>query len=131
MTTRRPEIILEGSDDGTAWRAYEFRYKPGELRRRPEFVAPHQPRLDWQMWFAALRDFQSEPWFLPFCERLLQGSPSVVALLARNPFPANPPRYLRAWAYDYKFTLSAQRRESGAWWRRELLGPYCPALMLE
>src|SRR5258705_2867534 len=59
MTTERPEIILEGSADGHTWVPYEFRYKPGRLDRRPAFVAPHQPRLDWQLWFAALEDPRS------------------------------------------------------------------------
>lgn len=130
MTTSRPEIILEGSEDGTTWLAYEFRDKPGDPSRRPRFIAPHQPRLDWQMWFAALSDYRRETWFLDFCARLLQGSPTVVALLRHNPFPQAPPRYLRALVYDYRFTDPATRRAEGAWWRRELKGTYCPTLSL-
>ena len=128
MTTVRHEIVVEGSDDGTEWRAYEFTDKPGDLRRRPRFIAPHQPRLDWQMWFAALGSVRQNPWFLRLCERLLEGSPAVLALLARNPFPASPPRYLRCLLYDYRFTEAAARRADGAWWRRELRGRYCPTL---
>ena len=131
MTTERPEIILEGSDDGRTWRTYEFRWKPGDPKRRPEFVAPHQPRLDWQMWFAALSDFRREPWFLSFCQRLLEGSKPVTALLAFDPFPKAPPRFLRAVVYDYRFTDAAERRRGGAWWRREPKGLYCPVLALE
>jgi hypothetical protein len=131
MTTRRPEIEIEGSDDGVTWKAYRFRWKPGPLDRRPEFVAPHQPRLDWQMWFAALADFQQEPWFLSFCQRLLEGSPPVLALLDENPFPRAPPRFVRATLYEYHFTDSTTRRATGAWWRRERLGPYGPALALQ
>ena len=130
MTTSRPEIILEGSRDGTTWSAYEFRYKPGELTRRPAFVAPHQPRLDWQMWFAALSRYQDQPWFLALCERLLQGSPSVLALFARNPFPDGPPRYLRAVVYEYHLTDGPTRRAHGTWWRRDVKGLYCPVLAL-
>ena len=134
MTTTRPEIVIEGSDDGQTWLPYEFKYKPGDPMRRPTFVAPHQPRLDWQMWFEALRVMRprSEPsqWFLNFCVRLLQGQREILALLKTNPFPNAPPRYLRANVYDYHFTDFATRRETGAWWRRTLLGPYCPVLSL-
>ncbi|HEY6931577.1 MAG TPA: lipase maturation factor family protein, partial [Thermoanaerobaculia bacterium] len=128
MTTSRPEIILEGSDDGAEWKAYEFRWKPGDVTRRPRFVAPHQPRLDWQMWFAALGNYSENPWFLALCGRLLQGKPDVTGLLAVNPFPNGPPRYLRAVVYEYRFTDSAARRATGAWWTREPKGLYLPVL---
>ena len=131
MTTSRPEIILSGSTDGVTWRDYAFRFKPGDLNRRPAFVTPHMPRLDWQMWFAALSDFRREPWFLMFCKRLLEGSRPVLAMLERNPFPDGPPRYVRAVVYDYHFTDAATRRATGAWWRREERGLYCPVLTLE
>jgi hypothetical protein len=130
MTTERREIIVEGSDDGVNWRPYEFKYKPGDVDRRPAFVAPHQPRLDWQMWFAALGDYQENPWFNNFCVRLLQGSPQVAASLAKNPFPDHPPRYLRAGLYDYQFTNFAKRRATGAWWKREFIGLYLPPVSL-
>jgi predicted DCC family thiol-disulfide oxidoreductase YuxK len=130
MTTSRPEIIVEGSNDGVTWLEYEFKYKPGDLKRRPKFVAPHQPRLDWQMWFAALSDYRRNPWFVNFCVRLLQGSPEVQGLLKRNPFPNAPPRYIRAVVYDYHFTDFDTRRKAGAWWRRELKGDYLPAISL-
>lgn len=130
MTTERPEIIVEGSADGSAWRAYEFRYKPGDPAGRPRFVAPHQPRLDWQMWFAALDTYQEQPWFLRFCQRLLEGEPRVLALLKTNPFPGSPPRYVRATVYDYHFSDPALRRAQKVWWRRELKGRYCPTLSL-
>ena len=130
MTTSRPEIIVEGSNDGQTWLAYEFKYKPGDLKRRPRFVAPHQPRLDWQMWFAALGSYRDNPWFMNCCYRLLQGSPVVLAELERNPFPQEPPRYIRASLYEYHFTDFATRRAEGAWWRREFKGYYCPVLSL-
>src|ERR1035441_6529140 len=82
--TSRSEIIIEGSDDGVAWRAYEFKYKPGDVKRRPRFVEPHQPRLDWQMWFAALGTYRQNPWLINCSVRLLQGSPRVLALFERN-----------------------------------------------
>jgi predicted DCC family thiol-disulfide oxidoreductase YuxK len=130
MTTERPEIIVEGSADGALWLPYEFRYKPGDVFRAPGFVAPHQPRLDWQMWFAALSDYRQQPWFLSFCERLLQGSRPVLGLLRDNPFPEAPPRFLRAVVTVYRFTDPPTRRRTGAWWRREARGLYCPVLTL-
>jgi predicted DCC family thiol-disulfide oxidoreductase YuxK len=130
MTTTCNEIIVEGSDDGTNWLAYEFKYKLGDVNRRPAFVEPFQPRLDWQMWFAALSDYQQNPWFENFCIRLLQGSPDVLALLEKNPFPKHPPRYIRAELYEYRFTNFAERRATGAWWKRELIGEYLPPVSL-
>jgi hypothetical protein len=131
MTTSRPEIVMEGSSDGVTWKAYEFRWKPGDLQRRPRFVAPHQPRLDWQMWFAALGGPSEQPWFFPFCARLLEGDPAVTRLLATNPFPKAPPYYLRAVLYDYRFTTAAEHRATGAWWAREEKGLYAPVLSRE
>src|SRR6266571_3627167 len=131
MTTSRPEIVVEGSNDGEHWLAYEFKWKPGDVRRRPGFVAPHQPRLDWQMWFAALGNYEENRWFMEFLIRLLQGSRPVLGLVAHNPFPEAPPRYARALVYDYHFTDLATRRSDSAWWRREYKGPYCPVVSLE
>jgi predicted DCC family thiol-disulfide oxidoreductase YuxK len=130
MTKSRPEIIIEGSDDGVRWREYEFKYKPGDLKQHPRFVEPHQPRLDWQMWFAALSDYQHNPWLVNFCARILQGSPEVMHLLKGNPFPKAPPRYIRAVVYDYHFTTIAVRRQTRAWWRRTRKGDYLPMLSL-
>jgi hypothetical protein len=113
------------------WSAYQFRFKPGDPGRRPGFVAPHQPRLDWQMWFAAISGFRSEFWFAKLCERLLQGSRPVLGLLRTNPFPGAPPRYLRALVDRYHFTSAAERRRTGAWWRAEALGFYAPVMTLE
>ncbi len=130
MTTSRPEIVIEGSNDGDFWEPYEFKYKPGDLRRRPVFVAPYQPRLDWQMWFAALGRFQENPWFENLMIRLLQGAPEVLSLLAGNPFPDHPPRFIRASLYKYRFTSIEERARTGNWWRRQFLGPYFPARSL-
>jgi len=127
MTTERPEIIVEGSRDGSEWKAYEFRWKPGDLIRMPPIIAPHQPRLDWQMWFAALGDVRGNDWLVSFLVRLLQGSPEVVALLGANPFPGAPPRFVRAILYDYHFTAIGSR---DGWWRREKKGTYCPPISL-
>ncbi len=130
MTTDRREIVVEGSSDGVNWRPYAFKYKPGDADRRPAFVAPHQPRLDWQMWFAALGDYRENPWLVNFCQRLLQGSPEVLALLGKNPFPDHPPRFVRAELYDYHFTTPPERRATGAWWKREFIGEYLPPISL-
>ncbi len=130
MTTPRPEIIVEGSNDGVVWLPYEFKWKPGDLKRPPAFVQPHQPRLDWQMWFAALGSYRSNPWFINFLARLLQGAPRVLALLEKNPFPDKPPRYVRAILYEYHFTDSATRARTGEWWRRDPKGLYCPELSM-
>jgi hypothetical protein len=131
MTAKRPEIIVEGSDDGLLWYPYEFKWKPGDLKRGSGFVQPHQPRLDWQMWFAALGTYRGNPWFIHFLVRLLQGSPEVLALLEKNPFPDQPPRYVRAVLYEYHFTDFETRRKEGTWWRRERKGLYCPEISLE
>ena len=124
MTTERPEIIVEGSDDGKDWQAYKFRYKPDDLSKRPTFVVPYQPRLDWQMWFAALGDVRQNPWFVNFCIRLLQGSRPVINLLKENPFPQKPPKFVRALLYDYEFTNFKEKRDSGDWWKRKFVGQY-------
>ena len=130
MTTERLEIVVEGSDDGQVWRAYRFRYKAGDLERAPAFVQPHMPRLDWQMWFAALRPWRQSSFFAPFAERLLQGSPAVLSLLEHNPFPTVPPRFVRARLYAYRFAGWDERR-LGLWWSRREMGPYCPSLSLK
>ena len=130
MTTSRPEIIVQGSNDGDTWLDYEFKFKPGDLRRAPRWVEPFQPRLDWQMWFAALSNYQSTPWFSNLMVRLLQDSPDVVGLLAKNPFAGNPPKYIRAVVFDYSFTDFATRRATGDWWARMPRGSYFPATSL-
>ncbi|MBI3550612.1 MAG: lipase maturation factor family protein [Elusimicrobia bacterium] len=130
MTTVRNEIVIEGSDDGKSWKPYEFKWKPGDVRRKPAFVAPHQPRLDWQMWFAVLGSYQQNPWLIHTMARLLQNSKPVAALLAGNPFRDVPPVMMRAVVYRYRFTDAETRAKSGAWWQRELQGLYCPVISL-
>ena len=131
MTTRRPEIVIEGSANGVDWLEYEFPYKPGDPRRAPQFVAPHQPRVDWQLWFAALSDIERQAWYLSLCKRLLEGSPPVLSLLDRNPFPQAPPRYLRSIIYEYRYTDPPVRKATGVWWLREARSLYGPILTLE
>jgi lipase maturation factor 1 len=131
MTKDRGEIVLEGSADGIEWLPYEFKWKPGDVKRPPGWCAPHQPRLDWQMWFAALGTPRENPWFVALTFRLLQGSHDVNGLLVNNPFPDKPPHYIRAMFYRYRFTTMDELRQTGAWWKREELREYLPALSLE
>lgn len=130
MTTRRPEVVIEGSLDGSRWEPFVFRCKPGDPARPPVRVAPHQPRLDWQMWFEALGGFGRSGWFPAFLARLLEGSPPVRRLLASAPFGGRPPRFVRAVRYDYRFSTAAERRATGRWWRRERAGSHGPAFRL-
>ena len=128
MTTERDEVILEGSDDGRTWREYEFRWKPGDPDRSwPRWVAPHMPRLDWQMWFAALSRVERQPWVEALMQRLLEGEPTVLALLGTNPFPDHPPRLVRATRWSYRFSTPEERAATGRVWERTRIGPYAPA----
>jgi hypothetical protein len=123
MTTTRGEIVIQGSDDQTNWREYSFKYKPGELHRGLPLVAPYQPRLDWQMWFAALGNYEENNWVGGLMYRLMTGEPAVIGLMNPPPF-AKPPRYLRALLYDYQFTTPAERARTGAVWQRQSLGTW-------
>ncbi|XP_069132099.1 lipase maturation factor 2-like isoform X1 [Argopecten irradians] len=119
----RPEVVVEGSDSLEGdWQEYEFMYKPGNLSRTPPVVAPHQPRLDWQMWFAALGSYQHNTWFVNMAYRLLQGQPEVLQLLQHNPFPGQPPKYIRATLYHYHYT----QNNGQEWWVREKKNEYFP-----
>jgi hypothetical protein len=131
MTTSRPEIILEGSNDGQTWKEYSFPYKPGPVNRGLPVVAPLQPRLDWQLWFAALSgSYQQDPWTVNLVVRLLQGEPSVLRLLDPPPF-STPPKYIRASLYDYWFTTFEERRKTGAIWNRRFERSYIPPVSLD
>ncbi|UCC55740.1 MAG: lipase maturation factor family protein [Gammaproteobacteria bacterium] len=133
ITTQRPEIVMEGSVDGVHWQAYRFRHKPGDPEQLPAVVIPHQPRLDWQMWFAALSPpFTRTSYFMHgFMQRLLEGSPDVLALLEYNPFPEQPPEYVRARLELYRFASPAERSASGNWWVNRPAGMYLPPATLE
>jgi len=128
MTTTRPEILIEGTRDGRHWIPYEFRYKPGDPRRVPGWNTPHQPRLDWQMWFAALGSAPENPWFTNLLLRLLEGAPEVLALLEANPFPEGPPVQVRARRYDYRYATPAARAAQDVFWVRRELDVYFPPL---
>src|SRR5438874_4314779 len=128
MTKDRGEVVIEGSADGINWAPYEFKWKPADVKRAPGWCAPHQPRLDWKMWFAALETPEQNPWLIGLIVRLLEGSRDVTALLAHNPFPDKPPNYIRAMFYRYRFTNSEEHRQTGAWWKRQELREYLPTI---
>lgn len=124
MTTKRPELIIQGSSEGQEWQTYQFPYKPDSPGDRPRQVAPHQPRVDWQLWFSALAANRSPPknpryqrWLINLVVRLLQGEEAVTGLLEENPFPNRPPTYIRILIYDYRFSSFDRLRKTGEWWR--------------
>jgi hypothetical protein len=127
MTRGRYEIEFQGSNDGENWLAYKFRFKPQNPYEAPRVYAPYQPRFDWNLWFASLGHWRSNPIVPRTEERLLEGSPDVLALFAGNPFP-QPPRQIRVLLWQYWFTSMQEKREHGLWWRRQLLGNYAPTL---
>lgn len=131
MTTQRNEIIVQGSNDGLHWSDYEFKYKPGKLDTDLGWNIPHQPRLDWQMWFAALSRSRNETWFGNFMLRLLQSSPQVLSLLKHNPFPDQAPFYIRAMIYRYRFTDWNQRQHNGTIWDRQHGHVFWPSMSLK
>jgi hypothetical protein len=130
MTTQRIELEILGSSDGSNWKPYHFRYRPDALDARPGFIIPHQPRLDWQIWFVTLHP-RHMPWFVNFLDALLENSPAVKGLLANDPFPDTAPRYVRVDAYRYQFTDFEERRQTGNWWKRTTLGSFTPLPLLE
>jgi hypothetical protein len=136
VTRVRNEVAVEGTDDAeitasTVWREYGFKGKPGDTRRRPPQVAPYHLRLDWLMWFAALSPAYAHSWFVPFVVKLLENDTATLKLLRRNPFPDAPPHYVRALFYRYRFTARRERKETGEWWVRDLVGEYLPAVSLQ
>ncbi len=135
VTKRRYEVIIEGTNDptpgrGSVWHEYEFKAKPGDMRRRPPHYAPYHLRLDWLMWFAAFSSPAYHEWFVPLLVRLLENDRPTLRLIARNPFPDTPPFAVRAQLYLYRFTTPAERRASGAFWHRTLVREYAPAISL-
>ena len=128
MTRGRYEIEFQGSRDGQVWVAYPFRFKPQDPFKPPGIYAPYQPRFDWNLWFASLGSWREYP-IVPNTEvRLLTNDPDVLALFARNPFPGEPPREVRAVLWQYWFTTMAEKRAQGLWWRHQPMGLYAPVL---
>jgi len=131
MTRGRYEIEFQGSNDGQNWTTYPFRYKPQSLNEYPRIYAPYQPRFDWNLWFASLGSWRENLIVPSTEERLLAGAPDVLALFAGSPFPQAPPKQVRAMLWQYWFTSLAEKRATGMWWRRNLLGLYGPVLERE
>ena len=132
--TRR-EVVIEGTDESTiteqtVWKEYEFKGKPGAVRRLPRQWAPYHLRLDWLMWFAAISPQYAYSWLHPFIVRLLRNDAATLRLLRHNPFPDDPPRYMRAQLYRYRFTTVAELRRDHAWWHRTLEGEYAAPMSL-
>lgn len=128
MTRGRYEIEFQGSDDGKNWRPYLFRYKPQELNQPPRIYAPYQPRFDWNLWFASLGSWREYPIVPNTVVRLLSNDKDVLQLFADNPFPHAPPREIRTVLWQYWFTSTEEKRTTGTWWRRQLLGRYAPTV---
>ena len=128
MTRGRYEIEFQGSRDGQVWIPYPFRFKPQALNQAPGIYAPYQPRFDWNLWFASLGSWQQNPLVPRTEQRLLANDPDVLALFAANPFRDSPPRQVRAVLWQYWFTSLEEKRATGDWWTRRLLGVYAPVL---
>jgi Lipase maturation factor len=131
VTRNRLEVVIKGTDaespdESAEWRDYEFKGKPGNVERVPPMVSPYHYKLDWQMWFAAMSSPMLHPWIFAFIEKLLEGEQKILSLLANNPFPNAPPRFIRADWYRYGFTKPGE----GAWWTRTYVGPYLPPMTL-
>ncbi|HKC29091.1 MAG TPA: lipase maturation factor family protein, partial [Jatrophihabitans sp.] len=129
VTRVRREVIVEGTtdqtvSDDTVWHEYEFKGKPGDVKRRPPQIAPYHLRLDWLMWFAGISRSYADGWLQAFVSKLLRNDPATLKLLRHNPFPDHPPHFVRALVYHYRFTTWQERRETGAIWHRELIGEY-------
>jgi len=136
ITKDRREIVVSGTLDSvispqTQWFEYEFKAKPGEPSHQPPQVTPYHYKLDWQMWFAAFREYAADEWFIQLMGRLLEGGEEVLGLMQFNPFPARPPNFIKADLYRYRFTTSDERRQSGRWWDRTYLKPYLPPVHLD
>ena len=128
MTRGRYEIEFQGSNDGQNWTPYLFRYKPQALNEAPRIYAPYQPRFEWNLWFASLSDWQQSNFVALTEEQLLENDPDVLALFRGNPFAQAPPRYVRAMLWQYWFTSMDEKKRTGNWWRRDLIGLYAPVL---
>ncbi len=142
---KRYEIVMEGTDERvitpqTRWQEYGFKAKPGDPKRMPPQVAPYHLRLDWLIWFLpfsvavtaeGIRVWGYQLWFLRFVQRLLSGNPAILRLMGKNPFAGQPPAFVRALFYEYRYTDWQEMRETGMWWNRQVLGEYLPPVSVE
>jgi hypothetical protein len=128
ISRKRYEVVLEGTADSvptpaSAWKEYQFRSKPGDVKRGLPWLAPYHRRLDWLMWFVPLDPGYAESWFGALVAKLLENDRPTLSLMAGNPFPEKPPAWIRGTMYEYRFTTAAERKASGATWVRTLAGP--------
>ncbi len=128
MTPARYEVELQGTLDGVTWVPYPFRYKPQALDAAPGIYAPYQPRFEWNLWFASVSTCRQNPWVPRAQARLLEADPAVLSLFASDPFHGARPLAVRSVAFQYWFTSLREKRATGAWWRRDEIGPYCGTL---
>jgi hypothetical protein len=136
ISRTREEVVIEGTtephpSDETVWREYEFKGKPGDVKRMPRQWSPYHLRLDWLMWFLPLSPAYAQPWLIPFCRGLLTNDPAIIALLRINAFPDAPPAHVRASLYRYRFSTAQELRSERIWWRRERIGEYLAPLSLD
>jgi hypothetical protein len=136
ISKMRYQVVVEGSSATdpaleSEWREYEFKGQPGDRLRSPPQIAPYHLRLDWLMWFASMSPYTQEPWFVNFMAKLLEGDGGVLGLLRTNPFPGHVPRFVRARLYVYRFTTPQEKRDTGSWWKREMVSTYFPEVSLE
>ena len=136
VTKKRREIVLEGTSDSnlspaTEWKEYEFKCKPGDVSRMPCLMSPYHYRLDWHIWFAAMNTYHRHSWILKLSQGLLQNDKAAVGLIAYNPFIEDPPKFIRAVLYDYRFTTPEEKHKTGDWWVRKKLGGYFPPIALK
>ncbi|MFI5161471.1 MAG: lipase maturation factor family protein [Sphingobacteriales bacterium] len=127
----RLNVVFEGTTDDTTnnkanWEPYIYKDLPVLLDKVPPQIAPYQPHLDWQMWFAAMSTADQYPWTYNLVWKLLHNDPSAVSLFAGNPFPNKRPRYIRAVLYRYHFAKPGNPQ--GLYWTRERIGDWIPAV---
>jgi hypothetical protein len=130
----RYELIVQGTREDipaefAEWKEYEFKVKPGDPMRAPAIITPYHHRLDWQIWFAAMASPEHYPWTVALVWHLLENDPATLGLLANNPFPDGPPKFLRILRYRYEFTPPGD--PNGAWWKRERLDIWLPPISLQ
>ncbi|XP_046372084.2 lipase maturation factor 1-like isoform X1 [Haliotis rufescens] len=138
VTKERTEVIIQGtsssdpSDPGAKWLEYEFKCKPGNIKRRPCIISPYHYRMDWLAWFAAFQNYQYNPWLVHAAMKLLINDEGTTSLIAHNPFEdRTPPKFIRVEHYRYVYTkVGSREAKSGAWWRRKHIGNYLPPISL-
>jgi hypothetical protein len=134
ISKKRMEVVIEGTSDirpttKSVWKEYEFKVKPGDISRSPGWMSPYHYRIDWQMWFAAMGNYQQHPWLLNLVAKFLSNDKDALTLIAKNPFPDAPPKFIQGILYEYKFTEFGD--ESGNWWTRKKMGQYLVPLSLD